>query len=46
MSQNIYGVLGERRKKSLLDPMKLNGTALKIPFDVLVDFVPQCHVPE
>ena len=45
MSQNIYGVLGER-EKSLLDPMKLNGTALKIPFDVLVDFVPQCHVPE
>ena len=26
--------------------MKLNGTALKISLDALVDFVSQCHVPE
>ena len=45
MSRNIYGVLGERRK-TLLDFRKLNGTALKISFDVLVDFVLQCHVPK
>ena len=42
----IFTVFLEKEEKTLLDFMKLNGTALKISFDVFVDFVFQCHVPE
>ena len=42
----IFTVFLEKEEKTLLGFKKLNGTALKISFDVLVDFVLQCHVPE